>query len=80
MLSLLIAIPPVWDTFIHLWRVEFVASVFLAVTLISAFMFRKELNTSLDYISDAETKLIVLLPIPVGRHFGETAKARLALA
>ena len=60
LLSLLLAIPPVWDTFIHLWRVEFVASLFLAVTLISAFMFRKELNISLDYISDAETRLVIL--------------------
>jgi O-antigen ligase len=60
LLSLLLAIPPVWDTFIHLWRVEFVASLFLSVTLISAFIFRKELNISLDYISDAETRLIVV--------------------
>ena len=60
LLSLLFAIPPVWDTFIHLWRVDFVASLFLSVTLISAFIFRKELNISLDYISDGEMKLVVL--------------------
>jgi O-antigen ligase len=60
LLSLLLAIPPVWDTFIHLWRVEFVASLFLTVTLISAFIFRKELSFSLDNISDAETKLVIL--------------------
>jgi O-antigen ligase len=60
MLSLLFAIPPVWNTFIHLWRVEFVASLFLAITLALAFIFRKELNISLHNVSDSETKLVIL--------------------
>jgi O-antigen ligase len=38
LLSLTASFPPVWNTFIHSWRVEWFASVFLFVALISAYI------------------------------------------
>jgi O-antigen ligase len=42
MLSLTFAIGKPWETFIHMWRVEFVASIFLAVVLLVLLVRGKE--------------------------------------
>lgn len=59
MLALTIAIPPVWTTFIHSWRVELTAAVFLLVTLAAAAYFKW--NAAAQWtVSSVEIKLIVL--------------------
>ena len=58
MLSLTFSIGRPWDTFIHMWRVEFVASVFLAVFLI--FLARRGKTDLLKDLSSSELSLIVL--------------------
>src|SRR5689334_10388847 len=59
LLSLTVSIPPVWNTFIHLWRVEFFASIFLSVVLIATYFIWRDRGLRLD-ISKHEITFIVL--------------------
>ena len=58
MLSLTVSIPPVWNTFILSWRVEFYASLFIAATALYAYVTYSE-SAGLALSSD-ELKFIVL--------------------
>ncbi|MBA2378839.1 MAG: O-antigen ligase family protein [Blastocatellia bacterium] len=59
MLALLISIPPVWNTFMHSWRVELTASVFLLITLIVAYRAYQNCRHALQ-ISKTEFTWIIL--------------------
>lgn len=59
MLSLVVSIQPVWDTFIHPWRVEFTASIFLFVALAYSFYQSRGRLPQLN-ISHDELNFIVL--------------------
>lgn len=58
MLSLTIAIPPVWVTFIHPWRVELFASVFLLLVIVVSFRRNKDARRGLT-IGEKEFRYIL---------------------
>jgi O-antigen ligase len=51
--------PPVWNTFIHSWRSEFFASIFLSLTLCFYWYFTRNGDMKID-LSPLEIRLIVL--------------------
>jgi O-antigen ligase/Tfp pilus assembly protein PilF len=59
LLSLTVSVPPIWNTFIHLWRVEFVASLFLAFVLVVA-LYRSKVDNFHLRIPVIEAKLLIL--------------------
>jgi len=69
MLSLTVSIPPVWNTFIHSWRVEFFASLFIAVTALYSYFKYSRTDDQLA-ISNDELKFIVL---PIAFFIGWSA-------
>jgi O-antigen ligase len=60
MLSLTFSIGTPWETFIHMWRVEFVASLFLAACLV--FALAKDKSAVFDNLSRSEI-LHIILPL-----------------
>ena len=61
MLSLWMWFIPDWLTFIHTWRVELFASVFLLLTLL--FVFFRAGSISVDYAFSANEQRFILLPM-----------------
>lgn len=59
MLALTVSIPPVWDTFMHAWRVDLYAAVFLLFALLYRSFFSKDADRPAN-LSDSERWLVVL--------------------
>ncbi|HYJ91374.1 MAG TPA: O-antigen ligase family protein [Pyrinomonadaceae bacterium] len=59
MLSLTFGIPPVWNTFILSWKVEFTASIALLILLVNGVWISRKQQTEVD-ISPIERNLIIL--------------------
>jgi len=59
MLSYTVAIPPVWNTFMHSWRAELAASIFLFTVLVFLYSFHREVFGQL-ITSRAEFRLLVV--------------------
>ncbi len=59
MLALIFPVPPVWDTFIHPWRIEFVVSLSLSLFLIAGFFLFRD-RITLPVLSSDEIKFVVL--------------------
>jgi len=73
MLSLTVSIPPVWNTFIHSWRVEFFASLFIAGTALYSYFTYSKTGDQLA-ISNDELKFILL---PIALFIGWSALSAL---
>ena len=61
MLSLTVSVPPVWNTFILSWRVEFFASLFVAG--VAAFSYFTDRKSGIDLSLSNEERRFIVLPM-----------------